>query len=110
MRRQPLIRSGIEPHRLDGGSIIKKRAALVALLVCIATPALADKNADDAKWIGQCVIDNKDEKQTVEVVTKYCTCMTNEMSDAETRTVTEWEKANPKVTEKCSKDAGWKGK
>lgn len=89
---------------------MKKRVALVALLACIATPALADKNADDAKWIGQCVLDNKDEKQTADVVTKYCTCMNNKMSDNETRSVTEWEKANPKAMEACSTEAGWKGK
>jgi hypothetical protein len=89
---------------------MKKRAALVALLAFIATPALADKNADDAKWIGDCVIENKDEGQPADVVTKYCTCMNNQMSDNETRSITEWEKANPKVMEKCSKDSGWKGK
>jgi hypothetical protein len=89
---------------------MKRHATLIAILLSIASPALADKNADDAKWIGQCVLDNKDEKQLPEVVTKYCTCMTGEMSDAETRSVTEWEKANPKVMEKCSKEAGWSGK
>ena len=31
--------------------------------------------SDDAKWVAQCVSDNKDEKATVEVITKYCTCM-----------------------------------
>jgi hypothetical protein len=89
---------------------MKKRAALIAMLICVASPALADKNADNAKWIGDCMLDNKDEGQAADVVTKYCTCMNNEMSDSETRSVTEWEKANPKVMEKCSKESGWKGK
>ncbi|HEX2841541.1 hypothetical protein [Hyphomicrobium sp.] len=87
-----------------------KRYALVALLACIASPAFADKNADDAKWIGDCVIENKDEKQAADVVTKYCTCMNNQMSDNESRSITEWEKANPKVMEQCSKESGWKSK
>jgi hypothetical protein len=89
---------------------MKRHAALVAMLVCVASPALADKNADDATWIGQCVLDNKDEKQLPEVVTKYCTCMNNQMSDSETRSITEWEKANPQTMEKCSKEAGWSGR
>jgi hypothetical protein len=90
---------------------MKKRAALIALLACVAAPALAeDKPSDDAKWIAACIADNKGEGQGEAVVVAYCTCMTGEMSDAETRSVTEWEKANPKVMEKCSKDSGWKGK
>lgn len=89
---------------------MKRSLALCAALIFLATPAVADKKADDSLWIGQCVIDNKDEGQAAEVVTKYCTCMNNEMSDDETRSVTEWEKANPAAMEKCSKEAGWKGK
>lgn len=89
---------------------MKRHATLIAMLLCVASPALADKNADDAKWIGQCVLDNKDEKQTADAVTKYCTCMNNKMSDNETRSITEWEKANPKAMEACSTEAGWKGK
>ncbi len=87
-----------------------KRLALAALVGCLATAAFADSNADDAKWIGQCVLDNKDEKQPADVVTKYCTCMNNKMSESETRSVTEWEKANPQAMEACSTEAGWKGK
>ena len=91
---------------------MKKRAALFALLAFVATPALATegKPTDDAKWIAACIADNKGEGQSEAVVVGYCTCMTGEMSDAETRSVTEWEKANPKVMEKCSKESGWKGK
>lgn len=89
---------------------MKRHAALIAMLACLATPAFADKNSDDSKWIGDCVIENKDEKQSADVVTKYCTCMNNQMSDDESRSITEWEKANPKVMEQCSKESGWKGK
>ena len=32
------------------------------------------------------------------------------MSESETRSVTEWEKANPQAMEACSTEAGWKGK
>ena len=71
-------------------------------------PARAD--ADDAKWVAQCVKDNKDEGQTVEVITSYCTCMNNKMSSNETRSITQWEKANKREMEACSAQAGWKGR
>lgn len=38
-------------------------AALVSVLAVAAGSARA-QNADDIKWIGQCVTDNKDEGQT----------------------------------------------
>lgn len=86
---------------------MKRTIALIAMIGCVATPVSADPKADDSQWIGQCVIDNKDEGQTADVVTKYCTCMNNEMSEDETKSVSDWEKANPAVMEKCSKESGW---
>jgi hypothetical protein len=65
-------------------------------------------NADDVKWIAQCVKDNKHEGAKEEVVYKYCECMNNKMSDSETRSITEWEKSHPKEEAACSKAAGWK--
>ena len=83
--------------------------AAVALSVAMAGgPARAD--ADDAKWVAQCVRDNKDEGQTVGVITTYCTCMNNKMSSNETRSITQWEKANKREMEACSTQAGWKGR
>jgi len=63
---------------------------------------------DDAKWVAQCVQDNKDEKATVEVITKYCTCMNNKMSDNETQSITQWEKSHAAERQACDKEAGWK--
>jgi hypothetical protein len=66
-------------------------------------------DADDTKWINQCIKDNKGEKGgTPEIVKSYCTCMNNKMSDSETRTISQWEKANPKAMAACEKEAGWK--
>jgi hypothetical protein len=83
-----------------------------ALLAAITiSPALAQRqNADDVAWIKRCVADNKDEGQSADVVLSYCTCMNNEMSSSETRSITAWEKANPKIAESCGTKAGWKGK
>jgi len=83
--------------------------ALIATAAAAATaPALAQRqSADDTKWITACVSDNKDEGQSAPVVLKYCTCMNNKMSNNETRSITQWEKANPNTQEACSKQAGW---
>jgi hypothetical protein len=88
------------------------RSLFVAVLAVTATvtilPAQAQRqSADDTKWITECVSDNKDEGQSAPVVLAYCTCMNSKMSNNETRSITQWEKANPNTQEACSKQAGW---
>ena len=88
------------------------RKLLLIIVAASATsfclPAQAQRqSADDTKWITACVSDNKDEGQSAPVVLKYCSCMNNKMSNNETRSITQWEKANPNAQEACSKDAGW---
>jgi hypothetical protein len=64
---------------------------------------------DDIKWVNQCISDNKNEKGgTPEIVLKYCTCMNNKMDNNETRSITQWEKANPRARVACENEAGWK--
>jgi hypothetical protein len=77
-----------------------------ALLVC-GTAAVA-QNADDKKWVNQCIKDNKDEGAKAEVVRKYCVCMNDKMDENETRSISQWEKANPGAMKDCEKKAGWK--
>ena len=94
---------------------MKSRFAALVILSAFAgafasTPALAQQTSDDVKWITQCVGDNKDEGQTAPVVLAYCTCMNNKMSNNETRSITQWEKANPNAAEACGRQAGWKGR
>ncbi|MBS0535696.1 MAG: hypothetical protein JSR72_16690 [Proteobacteria bacterium] len=84
--------------------------AAVATLAAAFGSAPARSDSDDVKWVGQCVKDNKDEGQTVEVITAYCTCMNNKMSSNETRTITQWEKSHKTEMEACSTQAGWKGR
>ena len=68
------------------------------------SPAMAD---DNAKWVAQCLKDNADAKVSEAVVKKYCVCMNDKMDDNETRTITQWEKANPEARKACEKAAGW---
>jgi hypothetical protein len=81
-------------------------AALLAVSVLGGGPAYAD--ADDTKWVAQCVTDNKDEKASVEVIAKYCTCMNNKMSSNETQSITQWEKTHVAERQACDKESGWK--
>ncbi len=80
----------------------------LTLAASISAPAYAQRqSADDTKWITECVSDNKDEGQSAPVILAYCSCMNSKMSDNETRSITQWEKANPRTQEACSKQAGW---
>lgn len=80
----------------------------LALAVCLAsTPTFA--GPDDAKWVARCVSDNAGAKVDVAIISKYCTCMNNEMDNNETRSVSTWEKTGDgKVAmAKCDKESGW---
>ena len=80
--------------------------ALVALLsFALAGTALA--GSDDAKWVAQCLKDNKDAKVSIDIITKYCVCMNNKMDDDETQSITQWEKSHKAEREACDKEAGW---
>ena len=87
------------------------KKVLVGLLAVAAlgagVSALA-QSADDKKWVNQCMKDNKDEGAKEEVVRTYCVCMNDKMDETETRSITQWEKANPEARKACEKKAGWK--
>ena len=88
-----------------------KYLAVLALAVsALSTQASAQQmNADDLKWINQCIGDNKSEPGgTPEIVRAYCICMNEKMDNNETRSITQWEKANPGARKACEKTAGWK--
>jgi hypothetical protein len=92
-------------------SVLTLAAAAAAFIaVSSSHPALAQQNSDDVKWIKECVSDNRDEGQTAPVILGYCTCMNNKMSSNETRSITQWEKSNPRAVEACAREAGWKGR
>lgn len=89
-----------------------KRFAIALALAAIAAPSAtyAQKmNADDLKWVNQCIDDNKGEAGgTPTIVRAYCVCMNEKMDNNETRSITQWEKANPGARKACEKQAGWK--
>ncbi len=77
------------------------------MAISVMSASLAFAGADDAKWIAQCIKDNQDAKVSVEVITKYCTCMNNKMDENETLSITQWEKSHPKEEAACDKESGW---
>jgi len=88
--------------------IILMLSAGVIGAVLTSGPVTAE-TADDRKWIAQCIADNKGEAgATPEIARAYCTCMNEAMDDSDSRSVTQFEKANPKARMKCEKAAGWK--
>lgn len=83
--------------------------AIASTIAFTAFSSAASANdADDRKWIAQCIKDNKNEGAKEEVVYKYCTCMNDKMDKNETRSISEWEKTHKKEMKACEKEAGWK--
>lgn len=88
--------------------------SLASVMAAIAVTTLshaasAQMTSDDLKWVNQCISDNKGEPGgTPAIVRAYCICMNEKMDDNETRTITQWEKANPRARVACEKEAGWK--
>ena len=90
-------------------SILMISAVATVIGAGLAGKRAIAESADDRKWIAQCIADNANEKgATMAVVQKYCACMNEAMDDNDTRTVTQFEKANPKVRVKCENASGWK--
>ena len=87
---------------------MKVKISALFFIASVTISSLAFADADDTKWIAQCMMDNKDEGKPTEVVQKYCECTNNKMSSNETQSVTQWEKSHPKEEKECSAQAGWK--
>ena len=87
-----------------------KRTALVmfAAASILATDVARAASADDQKWIAECMRDNAGAGVGTPIVRAYCACMTEAMSDNETRSVSVWELANPRAKAVCDKQSGWK--
>lgn len=75
--------------------------------------AAVAQNADDARRVAQCIHDNAGQRTTAGALVSeaakaaYCACMVRQMSDSETRSVTQWERANPAIARQYSANAGW---
>jgi hypothetical protein len=81
-------------------------AASLFAFLGMSSAALAD--ADDVKWIAQCLKDNQDAKVAASIIQKYCSCMNNKMSSNETQSITQWEKTHATERAACDKESGWK--
>jgi hypothetical protein len=87
---------------------MKLNRLILGALVIIAFAAPAAAGPDDAKWVAKCVSDNADAKNvSVEIISKYCTCMNSKMDDNETLSITAWEKTHKTEMAACDKESGW---
>jgi hypothetical protein len=88
------------------------RVLTVALLLvgsAMANTAFAQAmSQDDLRWVNQCIRDNRGEGASPAVVRAYCICMNEKMDDNETRSITQWEKANPAAMRACERQSGWR--
>ncbi len=82
-------------------------ASACVSLALLASGA-AHAGSDDAKWVAKCLSDNSDANVSVEIISKYCTCMNNKMDDNETKSISQWEKTHQPEMKACEKEAGWK--
>jgi len=84
--------------------------AIVLAVSFAASPVSAQKmNADDLKWVNQCIDDSKGEPGATPAIARaYCICMNEKMEDSEMRSITQWEKTHATEREACDKQAGWK--
>lgn len=65
--------------------------------------------ADDLRWVNQCIRDSAGRSApSQEIVRKYCICMNEKMGDNETRSISQWEQANPNAMADCDRVSGWK--
>ncbi|MBI4805233.1 MAG: hypothetical protein HY795_08355 [Desulfovibrio sp.] len=87
---------------------MKRTGIALGLALSLMISGLALAGTDDAKWVAKCIQDNQDAKVSIDVVTKYCTCMNNKMDNSETQSISQWEKSHPKEMADCEKESGWK--
>lgn len=87
---------------------MKKFSITLTIATIALSSTIAFAGSDDAKWVAKCLQDNKDANVSVEIISKYCTCMNNKMDDNETQSITQWEKSHPAEMAACEKEAGWK--
>ena len=83
--------------------------SLVAAAALLGSPnAYAQKmNSDDLKWVNRCIDDNKG-GAAPEIIRKYCICMNEKMDANETRSISQWERANPRARAECDRVSGWR--
>lgn len=92
------------PKKMIGLSFVA-----LAMLTVSGNVANAQVTQDDLRWVNQCIRDNEAEAGgTPAIVRAYCICMNEKMGDNETRSITQWERANPGARRDCERQSGWR--
>lgn len=80
---------------------------LGAVSLVLAMPFTVMAQTPEVRLVNQCISDSAAYPVSDQIKTMYCSCMVAKMSDGETRSVTQFEKANPAIRNDCAKRAGW---
>lgn len=84
-------------------------AAVLGLCLFPFAASAQNMNADDLKWVNQCIADNRGEPgATPAIVRAYCVCMNEKMDNNENQSITQWEKSHPEERKACDRQAGWR--
>ncbi len=86
----------------------KMAFGLMVTFAALTSASVWATPAEDAAWIKKCQSDNKKEGASAEIVTKYCTCMNDKMSDDDKVSISKWEQSHPTEMAACEAEAGWK--
>jgi hypothetical protein len=90
-----------------GDEIMRVMTVALAVAISLVMGSAMAQKTDDVKWVDQCVRDSASYQVSEQIKIMYCTCMVSKMSDNETRSVTQWEQANPRTRDDCARRAGW---
>jgi hypothetical protein len=83
------------------------KLTLAALGLGLVITGAAMAQTAEVRLVNQCVRDSASYPVSEQVKTMYCTCMVTRMPDGETRSVTQFERANPAIRDDCARRAGW---
>ena len=84
---------------------MRKAIAVATFSLLVSASAMAQ--TADVRVVNQCVRDSAGYTVSEQVKIMYCTCMVGKMSNNETRSVTQFEQANPAARNDCARRAGW---
>ncbi len=89
---------------------MKKLFAVALTLSAMTVPGYTQQlDKDDIKWINECIVDNKNEDgATAKIIRTYCFCMNEKMDSSESKSISTWEKSNPRAKRACEQQSGWR--
>jgi hypothetical protein len=103
-----VVHEGTAGSNQPGAFYMLAWTLVLVMLAALCAPAAGQmQGADDTRWIAACVSDSAHDGESALVVLAYCACVNSTMDCNETRSIRQWEKANPHAQDICGKEAAW---